>query len=43
MKNSYTCDVFKDYERLIFDFEVIDRDWFIHVYLKDTGEEVGFL
>ena len=43
MKNGYTYDVFKDYERFDFDFEVTDNDWFIHVYFKDSREEVGFL
>ena len=43
MKDGYAYDVFKDYERFTFDFEVVNKEWFIHVYLKDSGEEVGFL
>jgi hypothetical protein len=43
MKNCYTYDVFKDYERFDFDLEFVDHDWFLHVYLKDSGQEVGVL
>lgn len=43
MKNGYTYDVFRDYERFDFYFEVVDHEWFIHVFLKDGREEVGVL
>jgi hypothetical protein len=43
MKDGYTVDIFDDCERFSYRKEITADDWYLHVYITDTGEEVAVL
>lgn len=43
MKNGYSIEIFKNFEEFDYRIEFIPKDWFMHIYRKDNGEEVAIL
>ena len=43
LKNGNSYEIFKNYERLSFNLEFTNEDWYMHIFLKDSGEEIAFL
>ena len=43
MKNSYRQEIFKEFEAFDYEIERDSKDWIMHIYRKDTREEVAVL
>lgn len=41
MKKGYTQEIFKDFEDFDYTIERIPKDWIMHIFRKDSGEEVA--
>ena len=41
MKNGYTSDIFKEYDRISFRIDFVKPDWIMHMFDKQSGEEVA--
>lgn len=43
MKNGYTPEIFKKFEDFDYKIEWIPKDWIMHIFYKNSGEEVATL
>lgn len=43
MKKGYTQEIFKDFENFDYTIEWAPKDWIMHIFRKDNGEEVAIL
>lgn len=43
MKEGYTQEIFKNFEDFDYKIEWVPKDWIMHIFRKDTGEDVATL
>ena len=41
--NGFTYDIFKEYKKLDFNIDFSQKEWVMHIFLRENGEEVAFL
>ena len=43
IKDGYHCDMFANCEAFSYRKEIVEDDWYLHIYITQTGEEVAVL
>lgn len=41
MVNGYSPEIFREFEKFDNRLEIVSKDWFLHIFYKESGEEVA--